>query len=401
MKPWYADDFITLFHGDARRMEEIAPGSCQTCVTSPPFFGLRDYGTAEWSGGLLDCDHVHNRGVQGKTGQRADRTFTGKSIYRAECGKCGAIRVDSQIGLEESPAAYVAELVKVFREVHRVLADDGTLWLNLGDSFNADGRNGHGTRVGFKQGTNRASATGEDNCRPSDDALKPKDMIGIPWRVAFALQADGWYLRSDIIWTKPNAMPESVTDRPTKSHEYIFLLSKNEKYYYDAEAIAEPSVSTHGSGNGFKRQARLSYLGSDGEARGNDEPWEPTSKRPSAKRGEFNGKTEAMADECRNAFRAVVDERNARSVWTINTKPYPGAHFATFPPELPARCIKAGSRPGDTVCDPFNGSGTTGQVARMLGRKYIGVELNEEYLKMTHDRFAGPLFRLDPADAPK
>jgi len=284
----------------------VRPGSVQTCVTSPPYFGLRNYG------------------------------------------------VEGQLGLEQTPDEYVANMVEVFRAVRDVLADDGTLWLNIGDSYNAAGRTGHGTRVGFKQGTNRASAEGADNCRPSVDGLKPKDLIGIPWRVAFALQADGWFLRQDIIWHKPNPMPESVRDRCTKAHEYIFLLSKSERYYFDNEPIREPVKATSGKINGAP--LRGAHVLEEGGRR--------TAKR------EY----------------AVIKGANRRSVWTVATRPYKGAHFATFPPALIEPCILAGSRPGDIVLDPFMGSGTTAQVALQHGRRAIGCELNPAYIQLIHER---------------
>jgi DNA modification methylase len=276
--------------------------SVQCCVTSPPYFGLRDYGHP------------------------------------------------GQIGQEETPEAFVAAMVEVFREVRRVLKADGTCWLNLGDSYNAAGRTGHGTRIGYKQGTNRASATKADNCRPSVADLKPKDLIGIPWRVAFALQADGWYLRQDIIWAKPNPMPESVTDRCTKSHEYIFLLTKSEKYLYDAEAIAEPTTCDRVRGPALHADTK-STNGNSGLAR-----------------------------------REAGETRNKRSVWNVTTFSYPEAHFATYPPDLIKPCIMAGTKPGDVVLDPFGGSGTTGQVAIELGRRAILCELNPDYAEIIHQR---------------
>ena len=311
-------------------MREMPDESVQCCVTSPPYFGLRDYGHP------------------------------------------------GQIGQEETPEAFVAAMVDVFREVRRVLKADGTCWLNLGDSYNAAGRTGHGTRIGCKQGTNRASATKADNCRPSVAALKPKDLIGIPWRVAFALQADGWYLRQDIIWAKPNPMPESVTDRCTKSHEYIFLLSKSEQYFYDHEAIKEPAECgrLRGSGPMVKPGTGRNDSAMTGDHR----------VRPSKKKGDFNGKTEAMADSGQNAFRAVTDTRNKRSVWNVQTFSYPEAHFATYPPDLIKPCIMAGTKPGDVVLDPFGGSGTTCQVAIELGRRAILCELNEDYAQIIHQR---------------
>ena len=271
----------TILIGDVRkRLAELTAGSVRTCVTSPPYFGLRDYGEAE------------------------------------------------QIGLEATPEAYVAEMVSVFREVWRVLADDGTLWLNIGDSYG-----------------------------------KEKQLIGIPWRLAFALQADGWYLRSDIIWAKPNPMPESVRDRPTKSHEYVFLLSKSPRYYYDHEAIKEPAIYSADRRSG---EGRLTY----------------------------EGKRQGDKGTGQEAFVSIVDKRNKRDVWTINTKPFKGAHFAVMPEALVEPCVLAGSAEGDTVLDPFMGSGTVAVVANRLGRNFVGTELNPEYAEIARERIskADPLF---------
>ena len=324
----------------------------QTCVTSPPYFGLRNY------------NH------------------------------------EGQLGLEQTPEQYIAAMVEVFRCVWDVLADDGTLWLNIGDSYNAAGRTGHGTRVGFKQGTNRASAEGADNCRPSVDGLKPKDLIGIPWMLAFALRADGWFLRQDIIWHKPNPMPESVRDRCTKAHEYIFLLSKSDRYYFDHEAIKEPVAAS--------TVARLSQpnlanqAGSDrvpGKTNGNMKA--VRSKANSFKR-EGSKREQAIPGQAVGTHRPDraeseydLDTRNRRSVWTVATRPYKGAHFATFPPALIEPCILAGSRVNDIVLDPFMGSGTTAAVALQHGRQYLGCELNPAYQPLQDARIAdavGPLF---------
>ena len=289
----------------------------QTCVTSPPYFGLRDYGH------------------------------------------------DGQIGLEQTPEEYIAAMVEVFRCVRDVLSDDGTLWLNIGDSYNAAGRTGHGTRIGYKQGTNRASAEGHDKCRPTVGNLKPKDLIGIPWMLAFALRADGWYLRQDVIWSKPNPMPESVRDRCTKAHEYIFLLSKSERYFYDSEASKEPAVGGQtGKAASFKREGSKREQTIPNQGYG--------THRPDREDVAYNGET-----------------RNRRSVWTVATRPYKGAHFATFPPALIEPCILAGSRPGDIVLDPFMGSGTTAAVALQQGRQYLGCELNPDYGPLQEERIYG------------
>ncbi len=263
--------------GDATELLRRLPDKCvQMCVTSPPYWGLRDYG------------------------------------------------VDGQIGLESSPDAYVARIVEVFREVRRALKDDGTLWLNLGDSY---------------------ASRGHAN-------IKHKDLVGIPWMVAFALRADGWYLRSDIIWHKPNPMPESVRDRPTKAHEYLFLLSKSERYRYDVDAIKEPATCTprpatsKNDGKGFASNLEATGRGVKHSSLGYNRP-------------ELG--------------------RQKRSVWTVTPKPFKGAHFATMPPGLVEPCILAGSGPGDVVLDPFFGSGTTGMVAEQHNRKWIGFDLNPAY----------------------
>jgi len=292
--------------------------SVRCCVTSPPYWGLRDYGA------------------------------------------------EGQIGLEATPDAYVAQLVAVFREVRRVLTDDGTLWLNLGDSYARAPEKG----VQFEAKSERsyltnAQANEGNRGPPVPDGLKPKDLVGIPWRVAFALQADGWYLRSDIIWAKPNPMPESVTDRPTKAHEYLFLLAKSERYYYDAAAIAEPFADARMGNPGNYSTDRYS--------------------RPEIVKARLQYHGQAFNED------GAIRGRNARTVWTIATQPYPDAHFATFPEELPRRCILAGSAPGDTVLDPFAGSGTTLAVAIGNGRHGLGIELNPTYAEMARRRI-GPMF---------
>lgn len=294
----------------------LADKSVQCVVTSPPYFALRDYG------------------------------------------------IDGQIGLEKTPAEYIETMVNVFRDVWRVLRDDGTLWVNIGDSYcSPNGRTtGHtyetrGPNSQMKHMTKAQNA----GVKISYGNFKPKDLVGIPWRLAFALQDDGWYLRSDIIWHKPNPMPESVTDRPTKAHEYIFLLSKRQRYFYDADSIMEP----------YKQDSigRYKYE-MDGTSPGARQPGKSTSRR----------KTE-------RGIRAPNEKgRNKRDVWSVPTQSYTGSHFATFPPKLIEPCILAGSRPGDIVLDPFSGTGTTGMVAIKHQRRYIGLELNFDYIEMSKDR---------------
>ena len=300
----------------------------QTCVTSPPYYGLRDYGTGKWIGGDESCDHVASENKHG--GQRADRNQEGyKKQYKDVCQKCGATRQDLQIGMEETPEEYIDNMVEVFQCVKDILADDGTLWVNIGDSYAGNNSQASNNgRAGFGNPRERVvNRTGE--------GLKTKDLIGIPWMLAFALRADGWYLRQDIIWHKPNPMPESVTDRCTKSHEYIFLLSKSQKYFYDADAIKEEGVIPAGT---------LAAKGSEERAK-----QKGVNARPPEYK-EYDG------------------QRNKRSVWTVPVKPYSGAHFAVYPEELIEPCIMAGSRVGDIVLDPFMGSGTTAQVDRKSTR---------------------------------
>tara|TARA_B100000686_G_scaffold153767_1_gene161221 strand:+ start:128 stop:1096 length:969 start_codon:yes stop_codon:yes gene_type:complete len=316
MKPYHDSQGIELYHGDCLQvLKELPAESVHCVVTSPPYWGLRDYGT------------------------------------------------DGQLGLEETPEQHVSKMVEVFSEVRRVLRTDGTLWLNYGDSYSG-GKTGRADTSGddaerrakqYGSGTGPGNGPREYKQRATAPGLKPKDLCGIPWRVAFALQADGWYLRQDIIWHKPNPMPESVTDRCTKAHEYIFLLTKAARYHYDADAIkeaAERAGSIHGGGN-----------------------------KTDAGRNDIDRNTRPV---CTNP---VANTRNRRSVWTISTAAYPGAHFATFPPKLIEPCIMAGCPEGGTVLDPFLGSGTTGAVAQKNGCKFIGIELNEEYLQLAVKRF--------------
>jgi DNA modification methylase len=279
---YYEDNAVTLHHGQAPVVSALLEsGSVQTIVTSPPYFGLRDYDQ------------------------------------------------EGQFGAEKTVEEYVENLVSLFRELRRVLADDGTLWINLGDSYG-----------------------------------KAKQLIGVPWLVAFGLQKDGWILRSDIIWHKRNAMPESATDRPSKSHEYLFLLSKSEKYHFAGELIREPQ-----SPETLADMARRKIMNNKGT----------------------HGTTRSDLARPRTDYVKADGLRNKRSVWEINTTAFAGAHFAVYPPELIRPCIIAGSRPGDTVLDPFSGSGTTGMVANQEGRKYIGIDLNSEYLDLSlKTRFSQP-----------
>ena len=361
-------------------LSTLPESSVQCCVTSPPYWGLRDYGTATWDGGDAKCDHLGPPRMSDKTTLShpelkpraqilAEPSRNVPTPYARICGKCGARRIDAQLGLEETPDAYVANMVAVFRAVRRVLRDDGTLWLNLGDSYSgAAGGNNRGEGAGG--GKERGKAMGFGTLPKRKDlegGLKHKDLAGIPWRVAFAMQADGWWLRQDIIWHKPNPMPESVTDRCTKAHEYIFLLAKSAKYYYDNEAVKEESFTT----------VNRKTLETD-EYKNGKTPSEVVGR--AVQRG---GKSLAYA------YPNGIPFRNKRSVWTVTTKPFRGAHFATFPPDLIEPCILAGSAADTLVLDPFSGAGTTGVVAVRHGRRYIGIELNPDYLEMSRKRIQG------------
>jgi len=349
----------TILFGDCKEtLSEFLPQSARTCVTSPPYYGLRDYGTATWVGGDPNCNHRRDTKVNPKnciTGHKNhdEMAGVGDAIYKTVCPKCGAIRQDSQIGLEETPEEYIENLVNVFRGVWDVLTDDGTLWVNLGDSY-YNYRPGKGQSYP-KQSVSKTKQDLPDKCNKRGnklDGLKEKDLIGIPWMFAFAMRKDGWYLRQDIIWHKPNPMPESVKDRCTKSHEYIFLFSKNRKYFYDNESIKEPVKQDWGTRD--RTKGKYHNIGSG---------LQPHS-----------GLTKSY------------DRKNKRSVWSVTVKPYKEAHFATYPPDLIEPCILAGSEEGDTVLDPFMGAGTTAAVAKSLNRHYIGCELNEDYGNLIQKR---------------
>jgi DNA modification methylase len=461
MTPWLADPDVTLYHGDNLDVLRTLPDkSVHMCATSPPFYGLRDYGTGEWEGGQPDCDHLHKVGGTGAStlgaasggndmsDEARERSTTRSYVaYAGTCGKCGARRVDKQIGLEETPDQWVQNLVAVFREVRRVLRDDGTLWVEIGDSY-VSGQGGRQSSVGempaaplalnsdgdvgradVDTGSWRSGATSKVTPARGTTDLKPKDLLGQPWLLAFALRNDGWYLRSEIIWARPNPMPESVTDRPTKSHSTVFLLSKQPRYFYDADAIRETSVST-----GYEDKVL-------------------TSATPG-----YSGNPRVVGDKGKPLPGVWQNGggANARSVWTVPTQPTPFAHFATWPEALCRRMILAGTSergccpecgapwvrdvepegayaealakptwasgglergaganktvsvtrttrttrttgwsPGCahdaapvpcTVLDPFAGSATTMLVARNHGRHSIGIELNETYLEIAAKR---------------
>lgn len=421
-----------IHQGDSLSALRTLPSESVHCVvTSPPYWGLRDYGTARWDGGDIECDHstARSRGDDIRVNDRQGTSAGSRPNTLLRC-PCGATRSDEQLGLESAPDEYVNKMVEIFAEIKRVLRRDGTCWLNLGDSYAGSGCGWGGGSISEK-GNHHAHVHGIDNPRKSKDktpplGLKPKDLVGIPWRTALALQADGWYLRSDVIWSKPNPMPESVTDRPTKSHEYIFLLSKSQRYYFDQEAVKENATSTDNS----------------------------LRDRETTKLNNTPGRTR-MGGLVNNGYHT----RNIRSVWNIATQPFSEAHFATFPEALSQLCLLAATSekgvcaecgapwrrvfakgvglprerneirncpPGTgsdgrnnisgpmlaewqeahphvfkgwqasckcnatiipaTVLDPFCGSGTTGVVTTRLGHNFIGIELNPDYIAMANRR---------------
>jgi DNA modification methylase len=369
----FKPDFDTIIlQGDCSNwLKEMPAESVNCAVTSPPYFGLRDYGTGTWEGGSDDCSHGPVSGVQGATGQRASRTFTGAAPQRNVCSRCGAIRIDQQIGLEATLEEYLDKLVTVFRDVWRVLRDDGTLWLNLGDSFASSWPCQRRNVLGSGSLPN-----GKREARPPrlPNGLKEKDLMGVPWRVALALQEDGWYLRCDIIWAKPNCTPENVRDRPTRAHEFIFLLTKRSRYYYDFEAIKEPVAKVQPPRRFGRReyQEAQSVEGYRGARRIALETGQGTDMNAGNHYGRvFGGET----------------TRNKRSVWSVPTRRgYSAAHFAQFSSELIEPCILAGCPEGGVVLDPFAGSGTVGVTARSLKRRSVLIELNPEYVEMIENR---------------
>lgn len=408
-----------IYEGDALAVLKTFPDECvNCCVTSPPYWGLRDYGTEPTIfGGDKNCQHdfytVHKKPIGGKnhkdrppnTGSKNtinNMDVRGKGTYSDFCSKCNAWR--GQLGLEPTPELFVEHIAMIFNEVKRVLKKDGTLWLNLGDSYaGGAGRWGGNKNMSDFQTANKGSLTQIDIAKKwQHDFIKPKDLIGIPWMVAFALRAAGWYLRSDIIWHKPNPMPESVTDRPTKSHEYIFLLSKSKKYYYDADAIKTEIKD--------ETILRLQRGVSDNHKNINGAPGQTPHTMNQPRKNIKHKNLQTKGQQAHSMHKARLygisgtgfdghsghydkngnvignGSANKKSVWTVTTKPYKEAHFATFPEALIVDCIKAGCPVDGIVLDPFMGAGTTAIVARKLNRNFIGIELNKEYIKIAENR---------------
>jgi DNA modification methylase len=351
MNPYYDHAGITIYLGDAlEKLKELPDNIVQCCVTSPPYWGLRNYG------------------------------------------------VEGQMGIEKSPEEYIEKMVKIFREVRRILKPNGVMFLNIGDSYYSNPGNGRGIGSTLKGGNPHYSGAQRvvsyDTFDNGAIIIKPKDLVGIPWRIAFALQSDGYYLRSDIIWNKPNILPESVKDRPTKSHEYIFLMAKSKKYYYDADAIMEKAVTMPEDKSGMKFGGNKT---NDIETTHSNNPgkkWEPRKPYDKTQGGGgtsfigYSGNKKADGTPICGLY------RNKRDVWTVPACPYKEAHFATYPPDLIKPCILAGSPVGGIILDPFLGSGTTAYVSKELNRKCIGIELNEEYIKIATKRLSQEVMEL-------
>ncbi len=401
-----------LIHGDARHLP-LSDGCVQTVVTSPPYYGLRDYKTAPlvW-GGKSDCQHAWGKELPAKPGRGntpgdlSTSALTNPrrqdTVERAEhangghlCQSCGAWR--GSLGLEPTVDLYVEHLVAIFREIRRVLRDDGTVWLVIGDCYQSGSRGGYGRqRAGVLKNCGRDDRNANDFAeapnRLPQDGLKDKDLVGIPWMVAFALRADGWYLRSEIVWAKAHEfcsggvgsiMPESVRDRPTRAHETVFLLSKKSTYFYDAEAVKPSSVypaGTHAAKGSGTREGNRRGTKQAGHGR----------RHAGFNERYFHGRKYDNPDNAtrvpQDGYAVYSGKRNLRDVWFISPQAFAGSHFATFPEKLVEPCILAGSRSGDLVFDPFSGSGTVGRVAERVGRRWIGVDLNPAYHELAKKR---------------
>lgn len=415
MTPYFSHSGVTLYCGSSLDVLRQLPEQSVHCVvTSPPYWGLRDYSacgcsTRRHAGtAALEMAGTISAGVSGQGSSTDPRCRKEPDPECEHCHGTGKIlAMEGQLGLEQTPAEYVDKMVDLFREAGRVMRDDGTLWLNMGDGYATgtagDRKPSQTGKHGYWENPNINKRIDGRNA-----GLKPKDLVGIPWMLAFALRDDGWYLRSDIIWHKANPMPESVTDRPTKAHEYIFLLSKSPHYYYDHEAIKEPSSGTahdrarkDRAAEYQKRHPGQLVNGIRAKANGPNSRMmvERAAGRENSKvnpsRSNIPGVTPKSQPagsgvKANQSFHAavvnLVENRNKRSVWTVATAPYRAAHFATFPPALIRPCILAGCPVGGTVLDPFFGSGTTGMVALELGRKAIGVDLNPEYCALAEER---------------
>lgn len=362
--PYHVERGLALYLGNALDvLKTFRDESVHAAITSPPYFGLRDYGTGTWEGGDSDCDHlpsVQPRALRDRTSLTGGTaTVDQGTVPASPCPRCGSVRTDQQVGLEQTPEEYIRRLTEIFRELRRALHKDGTFWLNISDSYAGQGK-------GFRPGAGRADGIVSDmsprnrNGLGTPPGLKPKDLILIGPLLAASLQADGWYLRAQCIWHKPNAMPSSAKDRPGLDYEYVYQLTKSPRYHFDMDAVKQTAA------------------------------WERWGKQTVPKHRGSKSSAGWMEERSKEDLQALGGkERNLRTVWSIPTKPYPGAHFAAFPPALVETCIAASTHEGDTVLDPFIGSGTTAYQCATMGRKCVGIDLKKEYLQMTIERFQG------------
>ncbi|HEU0086082.1 MAG TPA: site-specific DNA-methyltransferase [Pseudonocardiaceae bacterium] len=389
--PYYRDDQITLYTGDALDvLAELPTSSVHCVVTSPPYWGLRDYGTGRWVGGDPHCPHRTAAGRGGNLAQTKHPPlgYPASAAHRGgapqQCHRCGALRQDRQHGLEPTPQEYVDRLRAVFAELRRVLVDTATVWLNLGDSYSAEppGRTGDAMRTSTLSGTS-AAAVVRDSVRHAGvhrtRTIPRKNLIGMPWRVAFALQQDGWVLRNAIIWHKPNAMPESVRDRLANHYEMLYLLTKQQHYHFDLDAIREPLTRPPATDEniviGTSHQGRHAGIDATAGRRGNTTSGKYTTTAPFTRHPPGT----AMQPTGQQHSTSHPHGKNPGDVWSICTRPLREAHFAAYPIDIPLRCIAAGCPENGTVLDPFSGAATTGLAAHHLGRTYVGIDLNPQF----------------------
>lgn len=394
----YATDTVSLYTGDARStLATLSTGSVDSVVTSPPYWGLRDYGTGQWVGGDPACTHSAGRSTNiphTTVGYPASSTPRGGDPQT--CRRCGAIRVDQQYGLEPTPQDYVDNLRALFAELRRVLKPTGTVWLNLGDSYSAEppGRSNHAMRHSTLRSAAAAAVLREQVRSAGVDrtrTLPRKNLLGMPWRVALALQADGWMLRNAVVWAKRNPMPESVRDRLSTTYEFVFLLTANPTYHFDLDAIRVPLRRSEALGEGIPvgdpHVAEDALPGTSSRRRGRSVYGAKYEDPASFTRGPHGA---AIRPTGRRHDHTHPRGKNPGDVWHLSTRPLRDAHFATFPIDIPLRCIAAGCPEGGVVLDPFSGTATTGLAALQLGRRYIGIELNTSYNRLAAARLVNP-----------
>lgn len=389
-EPYHHDSTLTLYTGDATDTLAVLPDAAAHCVvTSPPYWGLRDYGTGRWVGGKPDCRHLAAAGRGGNIAQSTQPNvdYPAAAAHRGgvpqTCRRCGAHREDRQHGLEPSPESYIERLRGVFTELRRVLVDTGTVWLNLGDCYSSEpaGRTHDPIRASTLSGKsaavslqNSVRSAGVDRSR----VVGRKNLMGMPWRVAFALQHDGWILRNAIVWHKPNAMPESVRDRLSNRYEMLFLLTKQQKYFFDLDPIREPLACPEALDEGIviggSNKGRSGGINATARRRGNS-----VYGKYSPNRAAHVWKGAGLAATGSRHQSRHPRGKNPGDVWSLPTRPLREAHFAAFPIDIPLRCIAAGCPEGGVVLDPFSGAATTGMAARQLGRSYVGIDLNPEF----------------------